>query len=173
MDSVWAHDMFLHWHSSICAEMMTRSPLWKKKSASALSTNVLSTNELCSLYILVVINSKYFIYLFFTPIGCLFNKFICSESRLVGISVWIWCCWVGKQFPVPPLNGAAIFLSAVWIWWDDILPHELLALCFTEIRGGKVREREKCRDHQHEMTSLKEMNAGCTVETLSYYLLAK
>lgn len=54
-----------------------------------------------------------------------------------------------------------ICIRRVWMWWDDILPHESLAQYVTEIRGGKVRERKKAKDRQHKMTPLKETKAGC------------
>lgn len=34
-------------------------------------------------------------------------------------------------------------IRRVWIWWDDILPHESLAQYITEIRGGESQREKK------------------------------
>lgn len=78
-----------------------------------------------------------------------------------------------KHFPIPPLNRAETFVSAVFGSGEmTFCTHESLAQYVTEIRGGKSqREKKGQKDRQHKMTPLKEMKAGCAVETLSFLLL--
>lgn len=136
MDNVWAHDMFLLWRS--CAEMMTLSPLWKEKSASALSMNVFSTNELCKVYILLAI------YLFIFHPNWLFIVYL-----LKGWTSWHIClnlmmlswktvsspssCRIVQKYLYPPCLDLVRWHFATWV---------VSPICHQDKREKSQRERK-------------------------------